>query len=114
MGLKHLPNFGSPRPEDPNNFLWPSPANLDELSLTRPLQLKAIKTMGVHGSGPSAIQLIYENGIESPMFDSKNTGAGSDVTTVELKKKVIRRIIARTCRNGWLGNLRFVYEDASV
>ena len=114
MELKHLPNFGSPLPDDPYNFLWPSPTDLDKLNLKDPLQLKAIRTLGVLGSGPSAIQLIFDNNIESPLIDSKNSGASEDVSTVELQRKAVSKIVARTCRNGWIGNLRFIYDDGSV
>mmetsp|Transcript_34835 Transcript_34835/g.45869 ORF Transcript_34835/g.45869 Transcript_34835/m.45869 type:complete len:105 (-) Transcript_34835:125-439(-) len=57
-------------------FSWPSEDDLESLSLVQPLQITAVKTKGDKSSGYlSAIQLIFENGISSPLFDGKCTSA---------------------------------------
>ena len=76
-----MPNFGDPRPEHANNFLWPTPGDLEQLNLSKPLRLKAIKTKGVPNVYLTAIQLVFEDGIESPMFDTRRGAAGDEIRT---------------------------------
>jgi hypothetical protein len=54
----------------------------------------AVRSRGELNTGVTAIQLVFDNGLESPLFDSDNANA-DDLREYELNKSVIR---TATCR----------------
>ena len=84
------------------------------------MQLKAIKTKAYCSSSGSsvcsAIQLVLENGLESPVFDCHSTygTADKEFTTVELTGKNIKRIRGQTnSSSGHLGSMIVEHENGS-
>ena len=61
---------------------------------------------------------MYQNGLESPLFDTKYTGASDIVTTVELPQEGEDRRVAKVrgrCKNnGALATLTFEHENGSL
>ena len=51
------------------NFRWPKLEDLEALKLAEPLKLVAIRAKGTMNDKMTAIQLVFENGIESPLFE---------------------------------------------
>ena len=77
------------------SFCWPTLEQLESLKLREPMQLKAVRTKGLKGSLLSGIQLLFNNGIESPFEDTQDQRAETDgVKTVELSGKNITKIHA--------------------
>lgn len=96
--LKKLPNFGTARPENhENNFEFPSPADIERLNLTKPLRLKEIKVKGENSNPATAIQLVYEDNIESPLFDTKYTSNVNELQTINIADKPIKKFGNSTC-----------------
>ena len=84
--LRDLHHFGKQALDSANaevTFRWPTSEDLKQLELNEPLKLQAIRTKGALDNPLSAIQLVFQNGIESPIFDSQKKGA-DDFTTVAL------------------------------
>ena len=49
------------------------------MKLEAPLKLKAIRTKSyASGSVAAAIQLVFSNGLESPIFDAQSTNSSAD------------------------------------
>ena len=73
--------------------------------MTKPPRLTAIRTRGASNQLLTAIQLVFEDGHESPLFDTKR-GGSIEIKTVELTGKAINKII-------WQGDrdtVRFWFE----
>ena len=66
--------------------------DLEKLSLKEPLLLKAVKSKSETGSVLTAIQLVFTNGIESPLFNGLNNGP-SGLKTDELSGNKIKKIL---------------------
>ena len=79
--LKDLNNFGNPLAAADINFRWPTKEDLTRLNINEPLILKEVRTKGVQGDDLTAIQLVFQNGIESPLFDGKHPRA-TELSTV--------------------------------
>ena len=76
-----IKNFGKAIPQDPNNFRWaPTKEYLEELG--EPLRLTAIKTKGEPNDALTAMQLVFHNSLEPPIFDSGHSEAGKEFSTV--------------------------------
>lgn len=99
--------------KDTENHRWPTKEQLEELKLTKPLRLKAIRTKGKPGSCLTAIQLIFEDDIESPMFDTSPKDAGNEVSTIELTGAKISKIICAAHISEYISNIRFEHEAGS-
>ena len=67
--------MGEQHKENQVNFRWPKLEDLQALNLTEPLVLAEIRVKGVVDYDLTAIQLVFQNGIESPLFDSNNANA---------------------------------------
>lgn len=65
--LKDLPAFKKPLDDSRITFRWPKMEDIQALQLTEPLKLTAIRVRGEHGL-ITGIQLVFKNGIESPLF----------------------------------------------
>lgn len=74
--LLDLGNFGHKVAKGAFNFRWPTVEDIKNMGLTEPLKLKEIRTRGAPKDSLSAIQLVYTNGAESPLFDTKYAPAG--------------------------------------
>ena len=72
--IKDLERFGQEAASNDSDFRWPTQADLEKMNLAKPPTLIEIRTSG-SGWGLASIQLIFEDGIESPLFDSKATDA---------------------------------------
>ena len=63
----------------------------------------------------TAIQLVFDNGIESPLFDTKKSEAGSEVSNVELTMKEDQQLSKILCRcsedNAIVANLILEHTD---
>ena len=68
--LKDLLVFKNPSIGEQDNFRWPNLDDLQALKLKEPLKLTAIRARGEPNSYMTAIQLVFQNGIESPLFES--------------------------------------------
>ena len=71
--LLDLENFGSKHIEIKDNIRWTVEDELEKWQLTKPPRLTAVRTRG-GGEGNSclsAMQLVFEDGHESPLFDAK-------------------------------------------
>ena len=93
------------------NFRWPTQDDLKKLNLAAPLKLKEVRTNGVNKNALTAIQLVFENNIESPLFDGKNVRA-TGLTTVVIKNKLIKRTSSRV-GHGYPYSLQFEFEASS-
>ena len=62
------------RSQTEQTFRWPTLEDLKALNLKEPLKLTEIRVKGVD-STLTAIQLVFKNGVESPLFDSKHARA---------------------------------------
>ena len=72
--MKRLDNFGTKELKDSEiDFIWPTEKDLQKMKL--PLKLKEIRTRGVTNSCLTGIQLVFHNGIESPVFDTQHENA---------------------------------------
>ena len=91
--------------------MWPSVSELEELNLSEPLRLKAVRTKGVLNHELTAIQLVFNNGVETEWMDSKRADAGEDYSTVELPDKPIKKIKAYARLDGYIRKLSFELED---
>ena len=76
------------------NFCWPTEADLKNLNLSEPLQLKEVRTDGVQNYFMTAIQFVFTNGVESPLIDSKHPGS-TGLSSFVIPDKPIRRILSR-------------------
>ena len=68
--LLDLSNFGHKVAKGAFNFRWPTVEDIKNMGLTEPLKLKEIRTRGAQKDSLSAIQLVFTNGVESPLFDT--------------------------------------------
>ena len=74
--LEKIPNFGKPITSNEHGFFeWPKPADIEQLGLSEPLKLKVVYAKWLNSGGDlKAIQLVFEGGYTSPMFDCKDSG----------------------------------------
>ena len=102
---KILKNFGNARPEHEGNFCWPDKKMLEEMQ--RPITVTAIKVKGnLNGRRNgviASIQLVCENGLESPVFDVNSPSEDKEWKVVELTTQNITRIRAQSNGNGAIG-----------
>ena len=70
--LVSLPHFAAARQPAEINFRWPSEADLANLNLTEPPKLVQIRTKGVQNCPMTAIQLVFADGLVSPLFDTNH------------------------------------------
>lgn len=68
--LVDLPRFGKHEAENDPHFRWPTENDLLDLNLEAPPKLIGVKSSG-SASGLASLQLLFENGIKSPVFDSQ-------------------------------------------
>ena len=77
-----MPAIGLGTYSNDETFRWPSRADLSDLLQdgcdSMPPRLELIKTGGTHHEGLTSIQLIFENGIKSPLFDAMNITVEED------------------------------------
>ena len=102
--LMDLENFGGKLPEHPHNIRWTVEDELEKWQLTKPPRITAIRTRGCNKL-LMAMQLVFEDGHESPFFDTKKEGS-TEIKTVELTGKTINKII----RQGAENTVRFWFE----
>ena len=62
---------------------------------------------------PGAIQLIFENDLKSPIFDSRSTRADKEFKTVDLTGQNVTKIKAHTDSESALGNFSLHHENGS-
>ena len=86
-------------------FRWPTEEILEGLKLRKPLKLKAIKTKGYPGGCMTAFQMIFEDGIESPMYDGGHSSAGDDKATVDVSDVQISKIVCNGRSDGYIAKL---------
>jgi len=91
FSLKDLSNFGNALTESANNFRWPTEDDLKQLNLLEPLKLKEVRTKGPQNGDLTAIQLVFQNGIESPLFDAKHSLATA-ITSVKVRDEPVKKI----------------------
>ena len=90
------------------DFRWPSEANLEALNLTEPLKLTEIRTKDA-GGALGMIQLVFEGGIESPVFD---TGPGNvnQAQTYNVRDSPMIGLTVRVF-GSYLNHLLVSYQD---
>ena len=64
VSLKDLPFTRSQPDANEETFRWPTLEDLKALKLTEPLRLTEIRVKGENQGSLTAIQLVYQNGIE--------------------------------------------------
>ena len=111
--LVSLQNFGCQLEEDHRNFEWPTDIELQKLELTEPLRLMAVKTKGFPNGDMTAIQLIFEGGVTSPMFDSKARYRGDELSTVEVSSSEtpFKRITSRVYNAKYTASLSLDFDS---
>ena len=57
----------------------------------------------------TAIQLVFDNGIESPLFDAKNPRA-TGLTSVQIQDRPVKRIKSHVWNNTHQNKLEFEFE----
>ena len=83
--LKDLLYFGSLKfPAEKVTFRWPTVEYLKMLNFNEPLKLQAVRTKASQSNFLSAIQLVYQNGIESPLFDACRDPQAEEITTINV------------------------------
>ena len=94
--------------------MWPSISELEELNLSEPLRLKEVRTKGVLNYELTAIQLVFNNGVETPWMDSKRADAScEEISTVTLPEKPIKKMKAYARLDGYIRKLIFELEDGT-
>ena len=82
--LQDVKNLRGDITESEHNFRWaPSMEYLE--ALDEPLRLIAIKTRAMSNGLNSAIQLVFSNGLESPMYDAEHPSSG-EIMTARIKE----------------------------
>ena len=89
------------------NFRWPKLEDLQALKL--PLKLKEIRAKGLVNSAMTAIQLVFEGGVESPLFDGKQSNA----TAIKSYPIPDKRIMKITGQQGssWFRRFTLKFDD---
>ena len=79
------------------------------LKLKKPLKLTHIKAKGIVRDGMSALQLVFENGIESPLFDGGQQGT-TELETFEVPDRPVTRITG-TSGGAHISRIILTFED---
>ena len=82
------------------------------MSTKEPLQLKEVRTKAAQGNPLSAIQLVFQNGIESPLFDAKGPGA-NEISTVRVLDKQMNCVSAQV-EAMYISKIQFEYNDGEA
>ena len=110
--LKDLPCFLDQPSDDKVNFRWPTLEDLRALPPSTTLKLKEIRAKRVKGSAMTAIQLVFEGGIESPLFDSKQANA-TEIKSYPVPDKRIEKVTGKQCDSA-LRKLTLKFDDNST
>ena len=94
-------------------FRWPTEEILEGFKLRKPLKLKAIKTKGYPGGSMTAFQLIFEDGIESPMYDGGHSSAGDDISTIDVSDLQTKDIVCNGRSDGYIAKMTIRNESGS-
>ena len=93
-------------------FRWPTAKDLKGICQDEPLKLKEIITKAAEGNPLSAIQLVFENGIKSPMFDAKCGGANDEMSVSVLDKTMV--CITAQVESIYISKIQFEYKDGEA
>ena len=100
VSLKDLPFAGGDKPAaSDETFRWPTLEDLKALKLSEPLKLTEIRVKGTVGGSLSAIQLVFQNGTESPLFDGKYNNA-TKIQTYKLSDQPITIVSGKAHGDG--------------
>ena len=83
------------------------------MNLKEPPKLVEIRTKGEVNTGLTGIQLIFENGLSSPDFDSENAGAEEYKSNQLAPNKHVTSIKMLIHDHTWPFHLSFLYEDGT-
>ena len=92
--IKDLKIFCQEAESNDSDFRWTIQADLEKINLTKPPKLIEIRTSGSGNVGLSSIQLIFEDGIVSPLFDAKANDA-SPIQSYQVKDQKIQSVKSR-------------------
>ena len=96
--LKDLP-FNGVQPDNSKiDFRWPKIEDLKALNLTGPLKLTQIRVKGRVNDDITAIQLVFRDGIESPLFECNNNSA-TGLKTYDVPDAPVMQILAQNNNN---------------
>lgn len=100
INLSELKNFGKPISEQNKSeiFVWPTEEDLERLQWKTLPTLKAIRYKGWNDGCMSAIQLVFTDGSESPLFDTCYSNSG-ELKTTEITGKNIKKVTAHSYPN---------------
>lgn len=109
--LKDLSLFGETNNQDDKIFRWPTADDIRNMNLSEPPKLKEILVKGTNSHGLSYMQLKFENGIESPIFDANRDDAGA-IKSYKIKSSSrISQMSARVNLRNNLNQLHLSYAD---
>ena len=112
--LKDLLHFGTNQfSSQLTTFRWPTAEDLKQLKIAEPLKLQAIITKSAsNGLCPlTAIQLVFQNGIKSPLFDAYPSA--HEPITIRVPDSPIVTISSKA--NEWYsGSINFVHKDGKT
>ena len=97
------------------NFDWPSLEQLEAMQLTKPLRMSAIRTRGKPDYLCEGMQLLFDNGTESPFVGAQTQVTRDTSRLFSNSGKAIRKVHCKRGQNyGEILCLDFEYEDGSV
>ena len=73
-------------------------------------KLKEIRSSGTADSGLASIQLVFEDGLQTPIFDSKNNSDGP-VKSYQVRSEARINSIEARAGTSWLCKLDLKYSD---
>ena len=94
-------------------FEWSAPTAFAHLRLTQPLKLEAIYVKWRHNFQPSAIQLEFEGGLKSELFDTRNIRAQEE-RRIDLKGLKITSISSRVENITYMRQLAFNHKRGQL
>lgn len=63
------------------------------------------------GGFQTAIQLVFEGGVESPMLDTNHPSASTEISEVKLSGKNVESIICDAGCNSYIAKMQFKHEN---
>lgn len=114
FSTRDLPQFSREQEASDAGFRWPTVEDLQGMKGQKAFpKLKEIRTSGTADSGLASIQLVFEDGLQSLMFDSKNNSAGP-VKSYQIRSDSVISSIEARAGTSWLCKLDLKYEDGQT
>ena len=95
--------------ENEINFSWTAQADFERLGLEKPVKLQKLKLAGGSQQGLTAIQLVFNDGIESPLIKTSGEYA---LTEMKLDpSKSINTVRVKTYLGAYIYKILFSGDD---